>query len=92
MPCDQLAPVSPHPSAEHRRPAGRYALLGSLAMAVRSSSLTVSTRLPELVGMSPGAYWRQARRVLAGGPAVRGKTVPRAVRNREAPAAPPLLP
>ena len=64
-----------------------------VCFAVGCSSLgTFSTRFTELVGMSPGAYRRQARRVSAGVPPCIAKQVSRPVRNREAPAAPPLLP
>ncbi len=64
-----------------------------VCFAVGCSSLgTFSTRFTELVGMSPGAYRRQARRVPAGVPPCIAKQVSRPVRNREAPAAPPLLP
>ena len=64
-----------------------------VCLAVSCSSLgTFSTRFTELVGMSPGAYRRQARRASAGVPPCIAKQVSRLVRNREAPAAPPLLP
>jgi AraC-like DNA-binding protein len=64
-----------------------------VCFAVGCSSLgTFSTRFTELVGMSPGAYRRQARRVCAGVPPCIAKQVSRPVRNREEPATPPLLP
>ncbi len=64
-----------------------------VCLAVGCSSLgTFSSRFTELVGMSPGAYRRQARRVSAGVPSCIAKQVSRPVRNREAPAGPPLLP
>ena len=64
-----------------------------ICFAVGCSSLgTFSTRFTELVGMSPGAYRRRARRVSAGVPPCIAKQVSRPVRNREAPATPPLLP
>jgi AraC-like DNA-binding protein len=64
-----------------------------VCFAVGCSSLgTFSTRFTELVGMSPGAYRRQARRASAGVPPCIAKQVSRPVRNREAPAAAPLLP
>jgi hypothetical protein len=64
-----------------------------VCFAVGCSSLgTFSIRFTELVGMSPGAYRRQARRVPAGVPSCVAKQVSRPVRNREAPASPPLLP
>jgi AraC-like DNA-binding protein/DNA-binding transcriptional MerR regulator len=63
-----------------------------ICFAVGCSSLgTFSTRFAELVGMSPGAYRRQARRASAGVPSCIAKQVSRPVRNREAPAAQPLL-
>ncbi len=64
-----------------------------VCFAVGCSSLgTFSTRFTELVGMSPSAYRRQARRAAVGVPPCIVKQVSRPVRNREAPAAPPLLP
>ncbi|HTX85381.1 MAG TPA: helix-turn-helix transcriptional regulator [Streptosporangiaceae bacterium] len=64
-----------------------------VCLAVGCSSLgTFSSRFTELVGMSPGAYRRRARRVAAGVPSCIAKQVSRPVRNREAPASPPLLP
>ncbi len=64
-----------------------------VCFAVGCSSLgTFSTRFTELVGMPPGAYRRQARRVRPGVPPCIAKQVSRPVRNREAPAAAPLLP
>jgi AraC-like DNA-binding protein len=64
-----------------------------VCFAVGCSSLgTFSTRFTELVGMSPSAYRRQARRSPAGVPPCIAKQVTRPVRNREAPAAPTLLP
>ncbi len=64
-----------------------------VCFAVGCSSLgTFSTRFTELVGMSPSAYRRQARRASAGLPPCISKQVARPVRNREASAAPPLLP
>ena len=63
-----------------------------VCLAVGCSSLgTFTTRFTELVGMSPGAYRRQARRVSPGLPPCIAKQVSRPVRNREAPAAPLLL-
>jgi AraC-like DNA-binding protein len=63
-----------------------------VCLAVGCSSLgTFSTRFTELVGMSPSAYRRRERRVSAGVPPCIAKQVSRPVRNREAPAAPPLL-
>ncbi len=64
-----------------------------VCLAAGCSSLgTFSTRFTELAGMSPGACRRQARRVSARVPPCIAKQVSRPVRNREAPAAPPLLP
>lgn len=64
-----------------------------VCFAVGCSSLgTFSTRFTELVGMSPSAYRRQARRAAGGVPSCIAKQVSRPIRNREAPAAPPLLP
>lgn len=64
-----------------------------ICLAVGCSSLgTFSTRFAELVGMSPAAYRRQARRVSTGVPPCIAKQVSRPVRNREAPADPRLLP
>ena len=63
-----------------------------VCFAVGCSSLgAFSTRFNELVGMSPSAYRRQAGRALAGVPPCIARQVTRPVRNREAPAAPPLL-
>ena len=45
---------------------------------------TFTTRFTELVGMSPGAYRRQAAQATAGMPACVAKQVTRPVRNREA--------
>jgi AraC-like DNA-binding protein len=59
---------------------------------VGSSSLgTFSTRFTELVGMPPSTYRRLAGEGAAGLPACVVKQVTRPVRNREAPAAEPLL-
>jgi AraC-like DNA-binding protein len=64
-----------------------------VCLAVGCSSLgTFSSRFTELVGMSPGAYRRQARRVATGIPSCIAKQVSRPVRNREVPASPPPLP
>ena len=64
-----------------------------VCLAVSCSSLgTFRTRFTELVGMSPGADRRQARRASARALPCIPKQVSRPVRNREAPAAPPLLP
>jgi AraC-like DNA-binding protein len=64
-----------------------------LCVAVGCSPLgTFSSRFSELVGMSPGAYRRQARRVATGVPSCIAKQVSRPVRNREVPASPPPLP
>ncbi|HEX7769385.1 MAG TPA: helix-turn-helix transcriptional regulator [Dokdonella sp.] len=46
---------------------------------------TFSTRFAELVGMSPGAYRREAARATEGLPPCVAKQVTRPVRNREAP-------
>ena len=56
-----------------------------------SSLGTFSTRFTELVGMPPSAYRRLAGRATAGMPPCVAKQVTRPVRNREAPAAAPLL-
>jgi AraC-like DNA-binding protein/DNA-binding transcriptional MerR regulator len=64
-----------------------------VCFAVGCSSLgTFSTRFTELVGMSPSAYRRQARRPSAGLPPCIAKQVTRPIRNREASAPEPLLP
>ena len=56
--------------------------------AVGCASLgTFSTRFTELVGMTPGAYRREAQQSIAGLPSCVAKQVTRPVRNREAPAA-----
>jgi AraC-like DNA-binding protein len=63
-----------------------------VCFAVGCSSLgTFSTRFTELVGMSPSAYRRQASPATTGMPPCVAKQVTRPVRNREAPAGPPLL-
>jgi AraC-like DNA-binding protein len=46
---------------------------------------TFSTRFTELVGMSPGAYRREAAGEMAGMPPCVAKQVSRPIRNREAP-------
>jgi AraC-like DNA-binding protein len=46
---------------------------------------TFSTRFAELVGMSPGAYRREAGQATAGMPACVARQVTRPIRNREAP-------
>ena len=48
---------------------------------------TFSTRFTELVGMSPGAYRREAAGEMAGMPPCVAKQVSRPIRNREAPVA-----
>ncbi|BCT92531.1 putative transcriptional regulator, AraC family protein [Lysobacter helvus] len=56
--------------------------------AVGCASLgTFSTRFTELVGVTPGAYRREARQSTAGIPSCVAKQVTRPVRNREAPSA-----
>jgi len=56
-----------------------------VCFAVGCSSLgTFSTRLPELVGVPPSVYRRQAGEVTAGIPSCVAKQVTRPVRNREA--------
>ena len=56
--------------------------------AVGCSSLgTFSTRFPELVGMTPRSYRRQAAQATAGLPSCVAKQVTRPIRNREAPLA-----
>ena len=63
-----------------------------VCFAVGCSSLgTFSTRFTELVGMSPGAYRRQAERATEGMPPCVAKQVTRPIRNREAPATEPQL-
>jgi transcriptional regulator GlxA family with amidase domain len=58
-----------------------------VCFAVGCSSLgTFSTRFTELVGMSPGAYRREAAGAPEGLPACVTKQVTRPVRNQEAPA------
>ena len=56
-----------------------------------SSLGTFSTRFTELVGMPPSTYRRLAAETTVGLPACVAKQVTRPVRNREAPAAEPLL-
>jgi AraC-like DNA-binding protein len=56
-----------------------------------SSLGTFSTRFSELVGMPPSTYRRLAANATPGLPACVAKQVTRPVRNREAPAAEPLL-
>ena len=56
-----------------------------VCFAVGCSSLgTFSTRFTELVGMSPGAYRRDAAGATAGMPSCVAKQVTRPIRNREA--------
>jgi AraC-like DNA-binding protein len=56
-----------------------------VCFAVGCSSLgTFSARFTELVGVSPGAYRREARRTTAGLPPCVEKQVTRPIRNREA--------
>jgi len=63
-----------------------------VCFAVGCGSLgTFSTRFAELVGMSPGAYRRQAAGATRGMPACVARQVTRPVRNREAPVAAPDL-
>ena len=63
-----------------------------VCFAVGCASLgTFSTRFGELVGMSPGAYRREAARALAGLPSCVARQVTRPVRNREAPVPAPDL-
>ena len=63
-----------------------------VCFAVGCSSLgTFSTRFTELVGVPPSTYRDQTARVEAGLPSCMEKQVTRPVRNREAPAAAPLL-
>jgi AraC-like DNA-binding protein len=63
-----------------------------VCFAVGCSSLgTFSTRFTELVGMPPSAYRRRAAHATEGMPSCVAKQVTRPVRNREAPAAAPLL-
>ena len=58
--------------------------------AVGCASLgTFSTRFTELVGVPPGAYRRDAPRVMAGMPPCVAKQVTRPIRNREAPVGEP---
>ncbi len=52
---------------------------------------TFSTRFAELVGMSPGAYRREAARAAEGLPSCIARQVMRPIRNREAPADTPEL-
>src|SRR4051794_13987352 len=52
---------------------------------------TFSSRFSDLVGMTPGAYRREAAGSTAGMPACVAKQVTRPVRNREAPAPAPHL-
>ena len=60
--------------------------------AVGCASLgTFGTRFAELVGMSPGAYRREAARAAEGLPSCIARQVTRPVRNREAPATGPDL-
>ncbi|OUL98234.1 helix-turn-helix transcriptional regulator [Variovorax sp. JS1663] len=47
---------------------------------------TFSTRFTELVGMSPGAYRRQAAQATRGMPSCIARQVTRPIRNQEAPA------
>jgi AraC-like DNA-binding protein len=57
-----------------------------VCFAVGCASLgTFTTRFTELVGMSPGAYRREAAGAMAGIPPCVAKQVTRPVRNREAP-------
>ena len=57
-----------------------------VCFAVGCQSLgTFSTRLTELVGMSPSAYRREASNEMAGVPSCETKKVTRPIRNREAP-------
>jgi AraC-like DNA-binding protein len=59
-----------------------------VCFAVGCASLgTFTTRFTELVGMSPGAYRRDAAGAMAGVPPCVAKQVTRPVRNREAPLA-----
>lgn len=61
-----------------------------VCFAVGASSLgTFTTRFTELVGMSPGAYRKQAAESVVGLPSCVAKQVTRPVRNREAPAPAP---
>lgn len=63
-----------------------------VCFAVGCSSLgTFSTRFKELVGVSPGAYRRQAQAAAAGLPPCLAKQITRPVRNREARAGAPQL-
>ena len=52
---------------------------------------TFSTRFAELVGMSPGAYRREAARAAESLPSCIARQVMRPIRNREAPADTPEL-
>ena len=52
---------------------------------------TFSTRFAELVGMSPGAYRREAARAAEGLPSCIARQVMRPIRNREAPVDTPEL-
>lgn len=57
-----------------------------ICFAVGCSSLgTFTTRFTELVGVSPGAYRREAARATEGIPPCVAKQVTRPIRNREAP-------
>ena len=56
-----------------------------------SSLGTFSTRFTELVGVSPGAYRRDAAQATAGMPSCVARQVTRPVRNREAKVAEPEL-
>jgi AraC-like DNA-binding protein len=63
-----------------------------VCFAVGCSSLgTFSTRFTELVGVPPSTYRRDAANATAGMPSCVVKQVSRPIRNREAPAADPLL-
>lgn len=63
-----------------------------VCFAVGCQSLgTFSTRFTELVGVSPSGYRVQAAQATAGLPSCVAKQVTKPIRNREAPAAAPLL-
>ncbi len=63
-----------------------------VCFAVGCASLgTFSTRFAELVGVSPGAYRREAARATAGMPSCVARQVTRPVRNQEAPVIEPEL-
>lgn len=69
---------------------GGDASVTEICFAVGCASLgTFTTRFTELVGLSPGAYRREAAAETAGMPACVAKQVTKPIRNREAPGAEP---